>query len=165
MKKTGIVLLIISIIALIILLLMQFVWWNDGSRRANFINEWSWFFLIPLVLPIMGKHLYGRRIWWIIQGLLTLVWIFVQVFAFSFIERTMDLSSCINRNYSTTTITAQIISTDKNTQTIKAGGDTFRLKNKDFHAVASGETYRIYYLSNSNYVIDIIDGNGKSLLK
>jgi len=171
MKKTGIVLMIISVIALIILLYMQLTWWNDGSRRANFIIEWSWFFLVPLALPLIGKsitiHLtmLKTRIWVIIHLSVTLIWIFAQVFVYSFIERTMDLSLCINRNYSTTTITVQTVSTNRHTQTITTGRNTFRLETKDFHTVTRSETYQITYLPNSKYVINIIDENGKSLLK
>jgi len=90
----------------------------------------------------------------------------VQVFAFSFIERTMDLPLCINRDYSTTVITVQTILTNKNTQTINIEKDTFRLENRDFNAVIQGKTYRITYLPNSKYVVDIVDDDtGYSILK
>ena len=172
MKKIGIVLLIVSIIALFVLLYMQLAWWNDGSRRASFMMEWSWFFLFPLILPIMGRNISIRlaiekpRIWVMIQGAIALIWILVQVFAFSFIERTMDLQLCINRNYSAITVTAQTVSSSKNAQTVVVGEDTFKLKNKNFYSVTQGETYKIIYLPNSKYVIEMIsEDTGHSLLK
>lgn len=171
MKKATISLLIISVIALIFMLLLRYAWLDDGNRRADFILEWFLIILLPLLFPLIGKsitiHLAIEkpRTWLLIHGGAVLIWIFVQIFAFSFIEKTMDLSLCINRNFSTATITVQSVSSDKKTQTIKTNRDTFELKRNDFNSVIQSETYQIIYLPNSMYVIDIIDEDGKSIRK
>ena len=172
MKKLSIVLLIISIITLIIIFLMVFAWGNDGSRRSYFLLQWSLICLFPFIIPLMGGNMLyhliikNPRIWFKVYGVIVLVWILVQVLVFSFIEKTMDLPLCINRNYSTTTITVQTVSTNKNTQTIQAGRNMFKLESKEFNPVTRGKAYRITYLPNIKYVIDIVDDDtGNSLLK
>ena len=103
MKKISIAFLIISIIALVLAILMDFVWLNDNSRRSNFISQWLWVPLLPLLIPVIGRNITihfitkNPRIWVIIHGTVAIVWILVQVFAFSFIQRTMDLSLCIRK--------------------------------------------------------------------
>ena len=170
-RKLTTTLLIISVITIAFMVFMEFVW-NDGSRRSSFITKWLVCILAPLIFPLVGKSIsiaFVRTkpfIWLIVHGTATLVWIVVQSFAFSLIENTMDLSLCINRQYSMTTTTVQTVSADKNKQIIRTGIGDFRLENTDFHNATRDGAYRITYLPNSKYVIDVVDEDtGYSLLR
>jgi len=63
MKKTSIILLIISVITLIIMFFIEFTWLNDGSRRSSFIIGWLQVILLPLVIPLLGKSISIALVW------------------------------------------------------------------------------------------------------
>jgi len=172
MKKINIILFILSIIILFVVLYLHLVWLNDDSRRSNFIINLIWIIFFPLYLPIFGKNIFYQltilkpRIWLKIHVVVTLIWILLHVFAFSFIKKAMDLPICISRNYSAIIMTVRSITEEKNSQTIKMGINKFELDSKYFFPVTQNVTYQIVYLPNSKYVIDIIDiETNHSLLK
>jgi len=151
---------------------MVFVLWNDNSRRSSFIIFWWSVVLIPLVFPILGKHNYfylnskKPNIWMIISITFTICWFTLHIFASSFIQRTMDFFLCVNHQYTSTIIEAYNVSTNRRNQIIYAEPYIFKLDTSVFIYAKQYESYKVIYLPNSLYVIDIIDlKTGFSLLK
>jgi Ca2+/Na+ antiporter len=76
-----------------------------------------------------------------------------------------DIPAVINKDYETIMNPADYLDKSQTELTFIVKGKMFTVLSKDFKDVSKGNVYTVVYLPNCDYVIDILDENGKSLLK
>ena len=84
---------------------------------------------------------------------------------FGFLDHTRDLSLAFREKY--VSIEGEVLNLNftNSTQKVRVANQEFSLKRNTFNDVNRNNIYRIVYLPNSKYVIDVIDEDGSSLLK
>ena len=169
MKKIVNIFSIISLIAVLSLVLIEILW-NGKSQRMSFIFLWSAGVLFVFVIPLVFRSFslvakmdkINPKTWLVIYGCAVLVYIVIAVML-GFINMTRDLPLAIREDYVSVEGEARVL--DEKSNKIIVASQEFTLENGKFNKAKPNESYRIIYLPNSKYVIDVINENGKSLLK
>jgi len=170
MKKLINTLSIISVIAVLLLVLTAILW--DGKNpRMSFMFSCSagvlFVFAIPLVLGwfslAVNKDKMNPKVWLAIYSAAILVYLVIAI-SLGFIGMIKDLPLAIREEYSRISGSAQIVMSNNSSQVVKVQGIQFDLPKDLFNVVTASEEYTLFYLPNSKYVIDIINGTKTSLI-
>ena len=171
MKKAVNILSLISVIA-VILCCVTLPFMFRADQRNAFIATWFLGILAFLALPLFFRAFslaYNRnkispKIWLSIYSVMAIIYI-VVIISFGFIGYTRDLPLAFRREYSSVSGEVHTVRFVNSTQRINIANLEFRLELSDFEPVNRNNTYQVIYLPNSRRVIDVIDENGRSLLR
>ena len=169
MKKAINILNIVSLIAIIpACALVPF--FLSGDPRTSFIGLWFfWVLFLPLI-PLIprgfslsnNKDKISPKIWLTIYAVMVTIYVVSSLFL-GIIGHTRDLPAAFRKEYVSVEGEARVL--DEKSNKIIVAGQEFTLDNGKFNKAKSSENYRVIYLPNSKYVIDIINDDGKTLLK
>ena len=167
MKKTVNVLSFISVISIFIMIAI-YISTRNSDLYIQFIAEW--FFIIPgfLTFPILGWAFFDRdktspKIWLSIYAGIFLLLIYIL--GFDYVDQTRDLPMAFRKDTVSIEGEARYLDSTKSSQIFQIANQKFIVSNDDFNDVSRNNVYRVDYLPNSKYVIDIFDEDGRSLLK
>jgi len=171
MKKIVNILSLISWISLIpigILLVASFL----TNPRNEFIITWFMVILGPLVLPLLlkgaslarNKDLIPPPVWMTIYSILVILYI-VMMLNVDFFDHTRDMPLAFSKKFISIEGKVLNLRYTNSKQTFEVAGQTFVLQEKHFNGINADGIYKVIYLPNSKYVIDVIGENGRSLSK
>ena len=170
MKKAIDILSIISVISVLAMSIL-YLSTRNSDLYIQFIVDW---FLVPLgflVIPLLGwtfSLFYNRnklppKVW---LSIYTVIFILlIPTVGFGYIEQTRDLSAAFRKSPVSIEGEVQNLSRTKSGQEFSISNHEFSLNRDNFIEVSRNKVYRIFYLQNSKYIVNIIDETGNSLLK
>ena len=171
MKKFINILSVLSIIAVISLVLVAIIL-SGKNPRSTFLFEWIASILIGFSVPLLfgwfslsvNKDKLKPRIWLTIYSVAMCAYIAI-ILSLGFIGRTADLPAAIREDFSRIDGLVRIVKNNNSVQVIEVKGVKFDLPKDTYNSVNANIEYTFIYLSNSKYVINVLDENGFSLLK
>jgi len=126
------------------------------------------FFALPLFGRTFSLIYYKNKISpqkWLTIYLILVVLYVIGAIGSGFVNHTRDLPMAIRRDFATIEGEVQIVRNNNSYQRILVFNEEFNLNRRYFYNVSRNNTYRIIYLPNSRHIIDIINEEGRSLLR
>ena len=171
MKKLVNILSVVSIFAVILgCALLPFLLGRD--QRISFISLWFLSILLLLAVPFLlgalslacNKDKFSPKAWLAIYSVIVVLYI-IGAMHFGFLDYTHDLPMAFRKDYISIEGEAQIISATRYNQVIRIANYEFILSKNVFIEISRNSGYKLYYLPNSKYVVNVISEDGQSLLK
>lgn len=125
-------------------------------------------FLLPLVFRSLSlfnmKDKIPPDIWLIAYSVIVVLYV-VILFSTGFSQYIRDFPSAVKEKFISIEGEAHILKVSNAKVSIRVQDVEFVLDDKSFNPIRSNITYKIIFLQNSKYVINVIDDEGHSMLK
>jgi len=161
------VLCIISVIAVALIIALFFPIFFGNDERIAFICFWFlWILFIPSIPAsfsfwlIWKKNKLSPPIWLTIYSVSAIMIIIIGLIA-GFVDMTRDLPLAFQENYYSTEGENVFYHDGK----LNVDDKKLTIRKEKFGDIEYGEKYCVLYLSNTKFVIDILNENGASLSK